>query len=103
MTEQPTPDAFASLAALLQMIADPKAAAKRLGELRSLSEDLAQREAKLVADREAFDEHRLRIIGELERDREEVSRRFQMVVNPQNHDYLRHRMAENAQTEEAGA
>ncbi len=96
--------AFDALAALLAIVADPKAAAKRLGDLRSLSEALAQREAALAADRASFETERKRVVGEFARERESIGRAWDMVRDDRNHaavfaraDQAARAAAENAQ------
>ena len=49
------PDAYATLAGLITLLADSKATVKRLDELRRLSTETAEAQAQLAADREEHD------------------------------------------------
>jgi hypothetical protein len=58
-TETPTftPDAFAALANLLALVADPKAIEARIRDLQQALAAVAEGQAKLAAERAAFDQH----------------------------------------------
>jgi hypothetical protein len=49
----PSPDAFAAVADLIRLIADPDGCAKRIRELQKLGDQLAKAQAQLAADRAA--------------------------------------------------
>jgi hypothetical protein len=55
MSDAPTPEAFAAVADLIRLIADPDGCAKRMTELRKLGEQVAKSQAKLETERAAHD------------------------------------------------
>jgi hypothetical protein len=84
-----TPDAFASLDALLKVLAEPSAFKARMAELKAKLAEVAAAETKLTEERRDFEETRRKAIGELEAERERIRRQMAIVMNPQEHSALR--------------
>jgi hypothetical protein len=77
---------MATLEGLIALVASPDAAKKRLDELA----EVKRRETQLAADREAFEEHRLRVVAELERDGDALARRWgNLALREHNDDFDR--------------
>jgi hypothetical protein len=73
------PDGFSIFGHMLAMIADPKAFGLRMAELTRSLEAVADGEAKLAADRAAFDQHERTTRAELEAGRADLQKRREQV------------------------